>query len=128
MEINGYKLMADMCKEILEDEKYEKSDDEIKEFENKLRIYNIIADFNGDDKYIAFDSGMFNDIFKGYLELIIYDLDQTYSNYNDENKKQALYQIKDDLENIGGFIFGMYSSKQAEDKYNGDGGQSDGSE
>lgn len=76
----------------------------------------MLAELKKDDKYIIFDSSMFNDIFKGYIDLIIGELEEEYS--SDIEKDSALDLIRTDIRDRGSRVLDMYNSKQAEDYYN----------
>lgn len=67
--INGYRLIADSYRFILDKERAEGNSTE--EIENNIRVYDVLASFMKDDRFIAFDSGMFNDILRGYIELLL---------------------------------------------------------
>lgn len=98
--MNGYKLMADSYRKLLNEktEGYDKKD-----IEANIKVFDILATFEDNDKYIAFDSGMFNEIFKGYVELLVKDID------NEE--------IKKDIIDRSGTILDTVNSKQAEEYY-----------
>lgn len=98
--MNGYQLMADSYKKLLEKGDYE--EEERKQIQREIKVMECLATFDSSDKYIAFDSGMFNDIFKGYVELLTEDIDE---------KTKSL------LRNRSRGILDEYNSKEAEDKY-----------
>lgn len=79
-------------------------DESRKQIENKIKVMDCLAEFGEEDKYIAFDSGMFNDIFKGYVELLTEDVEE---------------KTKKTLRNRSRVILDEYNSKEAEDKYLG---------
>ncbi len=99
--MNGYKLMADSLRKAIEQK--EENGINVNDAEQQIRIYDLLATFQDNDKFTAFDSGMFNDIFKGYVELLVADLEQE--------------KIKKDLIAKANGLLDFYSSKQAEDYY-----------
>ena len=98
--MNGYKLMANSYRKLLENQTMDKeSKNNIKQ---EIKVMDTLATFEKGDKYIAFDSGMFNDIFKGYVKLLTEDIDE-------DTKKLLRERSRGILEE--------YNSKTAEDKY-----------
>lgn len=95
--MNGYKIMADSYRKALRDNigKGEYN-------EACIKVFDMLAEFSDTDKYIAFDSGMFNEIFKGYVELLVKDMD-------DKTRK--------DIIDRSGAILDLYNSQQAEEYY-----------
>lgn len=72
----------------------------------EIRVYNLLSKLSGIDKYIAFDSGIFNDILKGYIECII-DVEDINLTLEQKNKLRLLTH----------YALDEISSKEAEDKY-----------
>lgn len=95
--MNGYKIMADSYRKALRDGIGKREYNEA-----NIKVFDILAEFNDTDKYIAFDSGMFNEIFKGYVELLVKDMD-------DKTRK--------DIIDRSGTILDLYNSQQAEEYY-----------
>lgn len=69
--MDGYRMQADSYRILLEREKNNYNEETVKSIKNKIRILDILADFDADDKYVAFDSGIFNDIFRGYVNILV---------------------------------------------------------
>ena len=99
--MNGYKFIANSYRRIL---KENPSHDECDEINKQIMLLAKLSTFEKDDIYRAFDTGMFNDIFKGYVELLTEDLDE---------------EIKNKLRNQSRVILDEYNSKEAENKYLG---------
>ncbi len=113
--MNGYQFTADTYKTLLEKDQDNHTQKEIEEIKQNIKVFETLATFEDNDKYIAFDSGMFNDIFKGYIELIIKEIE-----YNgDEKKKAALQLLKADLNRLSSTILDLHSAKNADDEYYG---------
>lgn len=86
--MNGYELTAETYKRFLTKKKDEMTIEEILDAEKKINLYDILAKFDDNDIYAAFDSGMFNSILKGYVQMSIDQLCE------DENIKKAANTIK----------------------------------
>ena len=56
------------------------------EYEARIKVYEILADFTKDDICRAFNSGAFNDIMKGYIALMF---DGWKKSENEETRKAA---------------------------------------
>ena len=110
--MNGYKLMADSYrKALVNSDGYD-----TEKMKDNIRIFDMLSDLKETDKYIIFDSSMFNDVFKGYIDLIINELEEQYKNEELE-KINALELIRSDIRQKANFVLDYYSSKQAEDYY-----------
>lgn len=72
--MNGYEMTADSYRQVLDRDRSHMTEDEIENMERSIRVFDILAKFEPEDKYVAFDSSMFNDIFKGYVKKIIDEL------------------------------------------------------
>ena len=92
--------MADSYRKLLETKNMDESAK--KNIEQEISVFDKLATFEKGDKYIAFDSGMFNDIFKGYVEILTEDIDE---------KTKIL------LRNRSRGILDEYNSKESEEKY-----------
>ena len=86
--MNGYKLQADNYRKLLDRDGVDKDI-----ISAKIRIYDILAGFSGDDRYIAFDSGMFNDIVAAYIERSLDNIAQS----GNKDYENAIQLIKDDV-------------------------------
>lgn len=97
--MNGYKMLAENNSAMLE---RIDSDEEREKIKSKIKVYELLAQFDKEDKYTAFDSSMFNDIFKGYVEILTENLPEEY-------KQQVRDKSHVILEEV--------SAKEAEAKY-----------
>ena len=111
--MNGYQLMADGYKKMLEEKRYSEGVLNITEMERKIRVLELLAQFRPDDKYFAFESSMFNDIYKGYVSIAI---DNIIKNGTDAEKKSA-ETIRDVLLNEARLVLEEVSAKDAEKYY-----------
>lgn len=64
--MNGYNLMADSYRKMVESGKMEKE-----VAEKEIRIYDFLATCDNDDLCRLVDSGAFNDIIKAYIEVVV---------------------------------------------------------
>ena len=64
--MNGYKMIADDYKKMIEDGLVEKE-----EVEKEIRIYEFLATCDIDDFCIMVDSSAFNDIIRAFLRLAL---------------------------------------------------------
>ncbi len=87
--MNSYKLSANGYREALEHGRSAMPTEVVADLEQKIRVFDFLAEFEPDDKYVAFDSGMFNEIFKGYIRKIIDEL----CDDDDEDIQQAAQLI-----------------------------------
>ena len=117
--MNGYEQMAESYRRVMERDRSMMDEEAIKNLEDKARVFDVLSQFQGDDKYTAFDSSMFNDIFKGYIELIIAQLKEKYKNDTDEQKTKALELLESDLKGMSLAILDRFSAKDAEEQYLG---------
>lgn len=94
--MNGYTLMADSYRKLLEQGKIDK-----KNAEKNIRIYDFLATCDDDDKCIMVDSSAFNDFIKAYIIFAVEstDLDEESKNkviaqsrwiFDDKNAKEVL--------------------------------------
>ena len=111
--MNGYQLMADSYKKMLEEKRYSEGVVNVTEMERKIRVLELLAKFEPDDKYFAFESSMFNDIYKGYVSIAI---DNIIKNGTDAEKKSA-ETIRDVLLNEARLVLEEVSAKDAEKYY-----------
>ena len=84
--MNGYQLTADSYSKVLERDRSKMGADDIKSMEDNIRVLECLATFSGDDKYIAFNSSMFNDILQGYC---LKAIDEFIEDGEDEERKAA---------------------------------------
>ncbi len=115
--MNSYQFTADCYKSLLKRSEQEKlTPQEIENLKQKLKVFKSLASFEEDDKFIAFDSGMFNEIFRGYIDYILHDLMADYKE-NDSAKAKALELVEKDIKNGSYYILEDYSAKEAQDVY-----------
>jgi hypothetical protein len=111
--MNGYQLMADSYKKMLEEKRYSEGVVNITEMERRIRVLDLLAKFEHDDKYFAFESSMFNNIYKGYVSIAI---DNIIKKGTDAEKKSA-ETIRDVLLNEARLVLEEVSAKDAEKYY-----------
>lgn len=80
--MNGYTLMAESYKKLMNESKIEK---EIAEKE--IRIYEFLATCNEDDFFRIIDSGAFNDIIRAYVKESVVQAD-----IDEKSKEKVLAQ------------------------------------
>lgn len=114
--MNGYQFTADTYKTLLEKDQDKRTQKEIEAIKQNIKVFETLATFEDDDKYIAFDSGMFNEIFRGYIDYILHDLMADYKE-NDSAKAKALELVEKDIKNGSYYILEDYSAKEAQDVY-----------
>lgn len=64
----GYQMMADSYRKLIEQKRDTFTESEIKEFEREIDTYDYLAKKPEDEKYILFDTGLFNDITRAYCK------------------------------------------------------------
>ena len=111
--MNGYQIQADAYRTILERDRSKMSEDTIKNMEGSIRVFELLASFKDGDKYAAFDSSMFNDIFKGYIQLIIDELCED----EDESVQDAAKQLKTRIQGKAYSVLDRITAKEAEAYY-----------
>ena len=111
--MNGYEMMADSYRKVLESDRERMTAEDIKDTERKIRIFEILAEFEPEDKYIAFDSSMFNDIFKGYVKKIIDEL----CDDEEEDIQKAAQKILGRVYGKSEAILDRVNAKEAEAYY-----------
>ncbi len=111
--MNGYKMTADGYREVLKHDRVKMSEDSIENMERNIRVFEILAEFEPDDKYIAFDSSMFNDIFKGYVKKIIDEL----CDDEEEDIRKAAQKILGRVYGKSSAILDRMNAREAEQYY-----------
>ena len=111
--MNGYKMTADSYKEVLQRDREKMSDDAIINMERSIRVLEMLAEFEPEDKYVAFDSSMFNDIFKGYVKKIIDEL----CDDEDEDIQKAAQKILGRVYGKSTAILDRTKAREAEEYY-----------
>ena len=114
--MNGYKVQLEAFKTLLE---RSGEDGDTQEIKDKIRVYETLANYEKDDKYIVFDSGMFNDIFKGYVSLLMDQLKETYEADGETDKAKALETVGEDMTAAVYSILDVCNAKQAENRFLG---------
>ena len=81
-----YQLTADSYKNILERDRNNMTAEEIEDIEANIRVFDLLASFSEDDKYIIFDAALFNDILRGYC---LKAMDEFLESDDDEIREAA---------------------------------------
>lgn len=97
--LNGFTLMADSYKKLMNEEKIEKE-----VAEKEIRIYEFLATCDTDDFCRLVDSGAFNDLIRAFLKMAV-------ENSGIDEKAQ------DKVKNQLNWIFDMISAKEVLEKY-----------
>ena len=111
--MNGYLIMAEAQEKLLKEGKC--SFEEEKELREKIKIYKFLADLSPTGKYAVFDSSMFNDVFKGYVKMMMDELTES----EDKDIQKAAELLAPSINKKAGTILDRVSSKQAEEYYLG---------
>ncbi len=111
--MNGYELLAEAHKKALKEDRNKFSEEDKKEIERKIEVFSALANFSEEDKNTAFDSGMFNDIYKGYVWKIM----DTLSSSEDEEISKMAKLLTDSVRKEASFILNRMSAKDAEKYY-----------
>lgn len=82
--MNGFKLMSDSYKTLLEQGKIDKETAEM-----EMRIYDFLATCDTADLCRLVDSSAFNDIIRGYLKLAVESAD-----IDEESKEKVINQLR----------------------------------
>ena len=106
--MNGYLLLAESYEKILGNASPE---DDKALIQKKINVLKTLATFDEEDKYIAFDSSMFNDIFKGYIKMMMDELKAD----EDEDISKAAGVLASRMNGKASAILDRVSAKQAED-------------
>ena len=111
--MNGYKMTADSYREVLKRDRDKMTEDAITNMERSIRVFEILAEFQPEDKYTVFDSSMFNDIFKGYVKRIIDEL----CDDEDEDIQKAAQKILGRVYGKSTAILDRTKAREAEEYY-----------
>ena len=111
--MNGYKMMADSYRKVLQRDREQMDPAAIADMKANIRVFDALATFEGDDKFRAFDSSMFNDVFKGYIEKIMDELTED----EDEEIREAAKKIKSRVNGKASGILDRIGAKEAEAYY-----------
>lgn len=95
----GYQMMADSYRKLLEQKRDTFTESEIKEFEREIDTYDYLAKKPEDEKYILFDTGLFNDITRAYCKKAM------------ENTKIPAERVSEVLSELR-FLFDTKSAKE----------------
>lgn len=98
--MNGYKMLADSCRKLLNDATADQDDIKI-----RIKALDFLAKCDKATIYALFDSSAFNDIVKGYVAMIA----DNAEDLTDEQRSHIKYHIES--------LFDIASAKQAEDYY-----------
>lgn len=97
--MNGYTLMAESCKKLLEQGKIDKET-----AEKYIRIYEFLATCDIDDLCHMVDSSAFNDIIRSFLKMAVVNAE-----LDEEQQDKVLNQLR--------WIFDLYHAKAVLEKY-----------
>lgn len=111
--MNGYKMQAESYRAVLDRDRENLSEESIKDMESSIRVFDRLADFEPEDKYKAFDSTMFNDIFKGYVQIIIDELCED----EDEDISHAAEKIRSRVSGKAYSVLDRTNAREAENYY-----------
>lgn len=111
--MEGYKLLAEGCKALLKEGNCSFSEE--RELREKIQIYEFLSEISQNGKYVIFDSAMFNDIFKGYIKMIMDELTEA----EDIEIQRAAVLLAPLVNRKAGKILDQVQSKQAEEYYHG---------
>lgn len=111
--MNGYKMQADSYRMVLDRDRDTMEPDVIETMERNIRVFEILADFEPHDKYVAFDSSMFNDIFKGYVQKIIDELCED----DEDDVMEAAQKIRSRVTGKATAILDRMNAREAESYY-----------
>ena len=108
--LNGYSVMAESYRKLLAQEKKKPgmNEEELAELEAHIRVYEALAAFKENDKYLAFDSSMFNDICIGYVKAALRNIEANGSRQERE-AANLLYGV------LPGTINALFDTVNAED-------------
>lgn len=95
----GYQMMADSYRKLIEQKRDTFTESEIKEFEREIDTYDYLAKKPEDEKYILFDTGLFNDITRAYCKKAM------------ENTKIPAEQVSEVLSELR-FLFDTKNAKE----------------
>ena len=98
--MNGYKMLADSCRKLLNDATADQDDIKI-----RIKALDFLAECDKATIYALFDSSAFNDIVKGYIAMIV------------DNEKELTNEQRSHIKGRIEGLFDSVSSKQAEDYY-----------
>lgn len=82
--MNGYTLMAESYRKLMNEGKIEKE-----VAEKEIRIYEFLSDCSEEDLCSLVDSSAFNDIIRGYLKLAVDSAD-----IDEKSKDKVLNQLR----------------------------------
>lgn len=110
--MDGYKMTADTLRHFLERDNL--SPEQKAEAEAKIRIYELLSDFTDADRYTAFDSSMFNEIYLGYITKV---MDQIAAYDDDEVTQEAAKRLRNRVINKARSMLDSMDAKSAEAYY-----------
>lgn len=87
--MNGYKMMADSWRKLLDNGKI--SDEKIPETERVIEIYDFLATCNTDDLCRMINSSAFNDIIVAYMKTAVKNAN--IDDHARENVMDQIYQV-----------------------------------
>ena len=99
--MNGYQMTADSYRTLLEREK----DIDRASIERKIKALDFLATATEEERLELFNSGAFNDVVKGYMEMAVDNME-----LEDEVRQGLLNELH--------YLFDTVGAKQAKDYYN----------
>ena len=96
--MNGFTMMADSYKKLMNDGKIEKN-----VAEKEIRIYEFLATCSQDDFCRMVDSSAFNDIIRAFLKMAV-----DHADIDEKSKEKVISQLR--------WIFDEKSAKEGRDR------------
>lgn len=87
--MNGFALMADSYRKVLEDVKAGTDSSDSTDAERKIRIFDFLATCDADDFYTLVDSSAFNDIIKDFARYALKKAD-----VDDETRSKVMNELR----------------------------------
>ena len=111
--MNWYLDQAESYQEILDRDRHDMEVYAIKDMMEKISLFKTLARFSEEDKFRAFDSGMFNAILKGYATKA---MDSFLESGTDEEKAAAEI-LRNKIQGKMDSLLDLISAKSAEQYY-----------
>ena len=94
MSINGFSILADSYKRMIEEDAYA-TEQEQETIRKQIRIYEFLATCDTDDFCTLVDSSAFNSIIKAYLHMALVN-----SNVDDNTQHQVMLELNRTLDEV----------------------------
>lgn len=108
---NGFLFMAETCKRLAEKEDATPEDRE--EYRARIKVYEILAEFSKADLCRAFNSGAFNEIFKGYISLMF----EGWKDSKNEETRKAAEILGQYAQDNAAQVLDFYNAETALERY-----------